>query len=249
MSDSRTWTLGPDVTRLVVLGDPHGDIVGLDEVLQREAGPHTAFVSVGDNVGYADGRLSSELVAMLEAQGIPSVRGNHEAWVEDGTLRLVSDGPPGLTPEAAAWVAALPRRLKVQAPALPGLEVSVVHAVGEWSYVNVKNARNLLDVEGTQLVFCGHTHRPAIYTLDRAGKVASRRFEPTRKTPMVAELDPATRYVVDAGSLARPSRIRGGMAPERSTYAVLDLVARRVSLCALDKTPRIQAMFARMFDV
>ncbi|MCA8924989.1 MAG: metallophosphoesterase family protein [Planctomycetes bacterium] len=246
--DTHTLSLPASITRLVVLGDPHGDVIGLDEVLRRERRADTAFVSVGDNVGYADGRLSSELCGLLEDQGIPSVRGNHEAWVRDGMLKLVSDGPPQLSERAQAWLAKLPRRIKVQAAALDGLRVSVVHAVGEWSYVNVRNARNLLDTEGSQLVFCGHTHRAAIYTLDARGEVSSRRFEPTRKTPMTADLDPRTRYVVDAGSLARPTRTRGGAALERSTYAVLDLVARRVSLHALDKTPRIQALFRRLMQ-
>jgi len=246
MDDTQTLALPAAVTRLVVLGDPHGDVIGLDEVLRRERNPQTAFVSVGDNVGYADGRLSSEMCALLQAQGIPSVRGNHEAWVDDGMLKLVSSGPPQLTPEALEWLAELPRRIVVKAVACDGLSISVVHAVGEWSYVNVRNARNLLDTEGTQLVFCGHTHRPTIYTLDREGQATSKRFEPTRKTPMRAALDPGKRYVVDAGSLARPARLRGGMAPERSTYAVLDLVARTVELRGLDKTPRIQALFRQL---
>ena len=56
-----TLRLPASTARLVVLGDPHGDLIALDLVLAREGKHGTAFVSVGDNVGYADAIVGAPL--------------------------------------------------------------------------------------------------------------------------------------------------------------------------------------------
>ena len=68
MTHERTDTLRlpADVNRLVVLGDPHGDLIGLELVLAKEGKPGTAFASAGDNVGYADGKVLSFMCQLLE---------------------------------------------------------------------------------------------------------------------------------------------------------------------------------------
>ena len=242
-----TWTLPPETTRLVVLGDPHGDLIGFEEVLAREERPGTAFVSVGDNVGYADGVLSSHFCALLAAKGVPSVAGNHEAWSEGGKLFLSPPGQPKeLTAEAWAWLQALPHRLVVASGAAPDLRIHVVHTLPDWAYVNADNAERFLDLEGADVVLCGHTHRPALYTALRGKRLAVRQLDPRSALPLEAKLEQGARYVVDAGSLARPSRPGRGTCEERGTYAVLDLVARSVRLHSVDKRPRIRALMKQM---
>jgi predicted phosphodiesterase len=240
-------TLAPEVTRLVVLGDPHGDIIGLEEVVAREHGPHIAMLSAGDNVGYADAVISSHLVALLAARGIRSVTGNHEAWSEGGHLFL---GPPGaprqLSPEAWAWCQALPYRLRVVAAALPALRLHLVHTFPEWSYVDAENAERLLDLEQADVVFCGHTHRPAVYTVERGKKTKVKRLDARSAKGIDVKLDPGARYVVDAGSLGRPTVPRLGPCLERGTYAAFDLVTRTVHLRSIDKTPRLQALMQQL---
>lgn len=232
------------VTRLVVLGDPHGDLIGLEEVLAREAGPHVAVLSAGDNVGYMDAVISSQLVATLAARGIRSVRGNHEAWSEGGRLFL---GPPGaprqLTPEAQAWCEALPYRLKVQAAALPALRIHVVHSFSDWSYVDAESAVHLADVERADVVFCGHTHKPAVHIIERgARRPKVKRLDPRSNKGLDVRWTPGARFVVDAGSLGRPTVPRLGPCIERGTYAAFDLVARTFELRSVDKGPRLQAL-------
>ena len=79
--------LPPTITRIVAIGDPHGDLAGLAAVLAREERDDTLLVSVGDNVGYGDSVVSSELCRRLAAKKVLSVHGNHEAWLEpDGRL-------------------------------------------------------------------------------------------------------------------------------------------------------------------
>src|SRR5205823_3364901 len=129
--------------RIVVLGDPHGDLVGLIEVLEREDRPEVQIFSAGDNVGYSDGPTSSELCRILAARKIPSVTGNHEAWSPTGRLFLpAAGGPPDLAPEAHAWCQALPLRIKIKALAAPDLAIVLVHSLPEWGYVAPDNAAN-----------------------------------------------------------------------------------------------------------
>ena len=246
MSAARAATLAlePGTERLVVLGDPHGDILGLDEVFAREDGPGTAYVSVGDNVGYADGETSSHLVALLQQRGIPSVLGNHEATLDDDGRMLLS--APGLsatvTPAALAWARALPRRLRVDAPARPAARISVVHTLPDWSYVSARAAERLLDVEQVDLVLCGHSHRAAVYRVAGDG-VTAHGLDPRRKTPLRVPWEDGARYVVDAGSLGRPNSPRGGARLDRATYAVVDFAAGELRLHAFDKGPRLRALF------
>jgi predicted phosphodiesterase len=246
MIDERTdvLRLPADVTRLVVLGDPHGDVIGLEEALAKEQRPGAVVLSAGDNIGYADALVSSALVATLQARGVRSVFGNHEAWSEGGRLFL---GPPGaptqLAPEAWAWCEALPYRIRIEAEALPGLRLVLVHSFSDWSYVGPESAERLLDIEDADVVFCGHTHKPAVYELApgaRAPKV--KRLDARSKKGVDAPLRAGTRYVIDAGSLGRPTVPRLGPTLERGTYAVLDLAARVFQLRSIDKTARLQAL-------
>ena len=238
-----TLALPPEVRRVVVLGDPHGDLIALDLVLGLEAGPETLILSAGDNVGYADATLSSYLCELLAAKGIRSVRGNHEAWSEEGELFQAPPGRPRQLSEAAwAYCEGLPHRIRLEAPG-SGRSIALVHSLPGWAYVNANQTKRLLDVEEADLVFCGHTHRPAIYSLKRGNRRARvARLDVRKPAPVRVELDPELRYVVDAGSLARPSAPRVGMVPTRGSYALLDLDARAIELRSVDKEPRLRQL-------
>ncbi len=247
--------LAADKRRLVVLGDPHGDLIALDVVLAREAGPETQIVSAGDNVGYADGTASSMLCRWLHESGVPSVRGNHEAWSAGGRLFLPGPGrTPHLQPEALAWCNGLPERIRVTFEDEPDLRISIVHALPGWGYADTRTAWRLIEHEGADLVFCGHSHRPAIYAVKppAAGEEPRprvRRLDPKGKTPEVSlPIFPGERAVIDAGSLARPSRPRGGMCPSKATYAVLDRDRRTLQVRCVDKTARARELAAGLLQ-
>ena len=239
-----TWTLPPAVTRLVVLGDPHGDLAGLEQVVVAEQGPTTAFVSVGDNVGYADGPQSSRFLARLAELGVRSVYGNHEDWATlDGRLFLVE--PRGadrqLSPAAIAWCEALPARLDVVFASAPGWRVRVAHTdLGkgvepEWPFMNDALVASFPADEGVDLVLFGHSHGAAIYRIDAAGAVTSTRLSLTGAERQAVRLDFGASFAVDAGSLGRPGYHPHPTRRGLGTYAVVDAVGRTVMLVAIDK--------------
>ena len=169
------------VTRIVALGDPHGDLAGLEVVLGGEERAGTAILSVGDNIGYADANACSELCRRLATRGIPSVFGNHEDWSsDDGELFLMKKpgGTKVLAADALAFCRARPMRIRITLEKEPGLVVSVVHTLARevdgrigWEYVTPVNADVLADEEGAQVVLCGHSHGPAIYEISPDGQV------------------------------------------------------------------------------
>lgn len=239
--------LAVEKTRLVVLGDPHGDVAGLDAVERAELpSARTAFVSAGDNVGYGAGPESSALCQRLEAAGIASVYGNHEAWMgEDGALPIVADRsrPRTLSADALRFCRALPLRILVGFDARPSLRVALVHTLVEpeeplrWPFVDASAAPQLPELARATVVFVGHSHGPAIYALERGRLRAQHRLDLTARTPHFVRvpLEPGRRYVVDAGSLARP-----GYHPEPgrfdlATWAALDLTTDTLSLHAAAK--------------
>ncbi len=219
--------LPPGTTRIVALGDPHGDVVSVERLL-AEQGEGTLVLSVGDNVAAWDLEGSTRLCELLARRGLPSVRGNHDACLgEDGEMLLA---PPELDarlpPGTAAFSRGLPRRLRLSGA---GLALSVVHTLADWSYVSAEAAPTLLEEEQADLVMCGHSHRPAIYEVGPAGDVAV--TAPGARVGAVSvSLRPGLRYVVDAGSVARPALAGGDEDPAWGSYAVLDLAARTVEL-------------------
>jgi predicted phosphodiesterase len=234
--------------RIVVLGDPHGDLIGLIEVLEREDRPEVQIFSAGDNIGYTDGPTSSEMCRLLVERKIPSVTGNHEAWSPAGKLFL---GPPGmsldLTPEAHAFCQGLPYRLKIRAKAAPDLAFTLIHTVPNWDYVTPENARNFSLVEDADVIFSGHTHRPAVYTISEAGISVEHASLSPKKSPLRVLLAKGKRYIADAGSIARPNQ--GFKAQiEKGSYAALDLEKRILEVHAFSKKERIEELMRRVVE-
>jgi hypothetical protein len=231
--------LPASITRLVGLGDPHGDLTGLERVLAHESGSHVAHVSVGDNVGYADGATSSIFCARLETLKIPSVLGNHEEWMSpEGDLFIGRRGGNNkLTRPALAYCHALPFRLRVRALARPELRVVVVHSLKEdrWEYVDALNARDLLDAESADVVLSGHSHGPKLIDVGYGERVTIQRLELEDGAILVIPIDTGHRYIVDCGSLARPGHHPDPGRFELATYGVVDVAAGTLGLRAIAK--------------
>lgn len=236
--------LGPEARRLVALGDPHGDVAGLDAVLACERRGAPIFVSVGDNVGYADAASASALCQRLAELGIRSVHGNHEAYADEGD---------GLSGEALAWTGGLPMRLRVQSETALGAIV-VVHTLTDdedtaaefadvddpilYDYVGPSNADVLADAEGARVVFCGHSHGPVIYEISPTGAARTHLLELEPGARLDLRVRDGMRYVINAGSLARPGHHPAPGRPDLATYGVVDFSKGTVGLRAVEKNLR-----------
>jgi hypothetical protein len=104
-----------------------------------------------------------------------------------------------------------------------------------WDYVSAANADLLANDEQADVVFVGHSHGPAIYTIPPEASTRVSRLDLEKGEPLTIFVKPGLKYVVDAGSLARP-----GFHPEPGrfdlgAYAVLNLGRRVIALHAVGK--------------
>ena len=223
--------LDPKIKRLVVLGDIHGEKDRLLACLQSERREDTAFVSVGDNVGYNDGPASSQVWRILRDWRIPSVCGNHEAWIRGRRLWIVA-GPSKellVDDDAYAWIMGLPLRIEMTTPHLQEKRSVVQHApldreLQDWLYLHneIPPESVFRQMPGDILCF-GHTHKAAMYSVDEAGDV-DMDFLAVRPSGVLSwELDMSQkRYILDAGSIGRPCR-KGDRVLDVGTYGVIEL--------------------------
>lgn len=164
------------------------------------------FVLLGDYVGYgADPAWTVETVADLVAKGAVAVRGNHDSAVGDPTIGLNIEAQVAmewtrreLDKSERAFLADLP----TSASAGPVLYVHAsARAPDAWTYVtDTTGAAHSLMASSAQVVFCGHTHVPAVYSMSTVGKMTA--FTPVDGVPIA--LLPARRWLVVAGSVGQP---------------------------------------------
>jgi putative phosphoesterase len=191
--------------RVAVLSDIHGNRFALEAVLEdidRDPVRIDRIVCAGD---LAFGGVDpAGTLALLARRGIPSVRGNTDAWVAEGT------GPRREDP-ALAWVRqqldpADLDRLRSLPPTLDVGELLVCHGTpgdAEGFLVNTHDGLVLTDGEVLEAlgaaaqrlaVVCGHTHRPAVRRVGRtlvvnAGPVSYARDGDPRACYAILEVD------------------------------------------------------------
>lgn len=120
-----------------------------------------------------------------------------------------------------------------------------------WNYIIYEEAaeRNFR-FRDEQLMFCGHTHHAAIWELTGNGvcrqKLEQRFRQPAAKAESVSfKLNPATRYIVNVGSVGYP---RNDLC---SAYGIFDADARRMTIRRLpfDFKSYITEMLNRDLDL
>lgn len=193
--------------RLAILSDIHANREAFEAVLAAaEAAGAERLVLLGDIVGYgADPEWCAERARALAAEGAVVLQGNHDEAV----------GKPGATMNATAAFALewTRRQLGAEARAfLASLPLSAregeclfVHAdasaPASWNYVlDAADAGAHLAACEARVSFCGHVHRPALYSLAGAGKVTH--FRPVSRTPV--PLLPQRRWLAVVGSVGQP---------------------------------------------
>ncbi len=177
------------------------------------------YVFLGDYVGYgADPVFAIETVMAQVERGALAILGNHDA------AALVPD--PRMSGAAAAAIEWTRRRLDAgHLDFIKGLPLTgeddgrlYVHASadtpGAWRYVTDRRAAaECLAATNAKVIFCGHTHVPALFHRSLTGRTARFRPQDGVELPLTAAL----RWLAVIGSVGQPRDHNPA-----ACYAVLD---------------------------
>jgi diadenosine tetraphosphatase ApaH/serine/threonine PP2A family protein phosphatase len=208
----------------------------------RERGAER-MVLLGDYVGYgADPEWTVTTVMELVDKGAVAVLGNHDNAVGDTGEDLNVEAQVAM--EWTRGELGVPeRRFLANLPLTAEEEGRLyVHADARrprsWIYVaDAAEAARSIEATPAHLSFCGHIHRPALYSMSITGKMTA--FTPT--TGVAVQLLPGRRWLAVLGSVGQP---RDGN--PAAAYLMLDTVRREITWCraAYD----IEAAAARIRD-
>jgi predicted phosphodiesterase len=211
--------------KLALVSDLHANLEALDAVLAdlERASPGARLVCAGDIVGY--GPDPEACIARLEERGALCVMGNHDEMVL-GLRDFSRCGYAGII--AAVWtrsrLSASARAYLESLPSYVRITPSVFVCHGDLTsadtYVSTRERAEHALAElrsrhpSAEVLVCGHTHHPALYT-QQSG------FQLVRSS---GEYELAPLSLINPGSVGQA---RDGVPSAR--YAVLDTERRRVS--------------------
>jgi diadenosine tetraphosphatase ApaH/serine/threonine PP2A family protein phosphatase len=187
---------------VVILSDVHANLPALEAVLKDVArtAPGAPIWHCGDVVGY--GASPNEVVAELQRVGAIGVMGNHDlAALGDDVIETFNEGAHAaalwtrdvLTAESRSWLRALPKVLEMGSATI--VHASLRDPIMEY-VVQQEVAEENLRLLATPLLFHGHTHIPALWSLQDG--VA-------RTTHVGAEAIPLrSGSLINAGSVGQP---------------------------------------------
>lgn len=215
--------------RLALLADIHGNRQAFAACLDaaRERGAD-AFVLLGDVVGYgADPEWAVDTVMAMVEDGAIAVQGNHDRAIgtpsdtmNDDAHFVIEWTRGRLDPRQRRFLAELPltrrdgERLYVHADAS--------NPAG-WRYIrDTPSAARSIMAADAAISFCGHVHRPALYSMSAAAKMTS--FVPT--TGIAVQLLPGRRWLAVLGSVGQP---RDG--DPAAAFAMFDTERHEITYC------------------
>jgi diadenosine tetraphosphatase ApaH/serine/threonine PP2A family protein phosphatase len=186
------------------------------------------MICLGDYVGYgADPEWTVETVMGLVERGAMAVRGNH-----DSAIGTMSESMNAEAQFAIEWtrdrLSAAQRRFLAELPlTLQEEDRLYVHSEASsparWRYVqSTADAARSIQATAVQATFCGHIHRPALYSMSSAAKMTS--FVPTAGVPV--QLLAGTRWLAVLGSVGQP---RDG--DPAASFAMFDTRSREITYC------------------
>ena len=164
----------PDLlpTHVGVIGDVHAEDELLETALAHfAAGGISTLLCTGDVV---DGAGSAQRCCnLLHQRRVLTVRGNHDRWLAEGTLRTLPDAtrPEHLDAAASAYLAALPRTLEFSSPLG---SVLLCHGIGQNDMARVRDddfgyalaandeLQHLLRLARHRVVINGHSHHAMV---------------------------------------------------------------------------------------
>lgn len=193
----------------------------------RELGAQRT-VLLGDYVGYgADPDWVVNKVMELVEQGAMAVLGNHDSAINTTREQMSTEAK-----FAIEWtrgeLGTAQRRFLAELPlAINDEDRLYVHSEASnpknWIYVqSVADAARSLAFDPAQITFCGHIHRPALYSMSATAKMTG--FTPTTGVPI--QLLPGRRWLCVLGSVGQP---RDGN--PAAAFLMLDTDKREITYC------------------
>ncbi len=183
-------------------------------------------VLLGDYVGYgADPEWTVKTVMTLVEQGAMAVLGNHDSAVSDSREQLNVEAQIVIEWTRGELGSAERRFLKELPLTLKDDDRLYVHSDASnpksWRYVTgVEDAARSISATSAAITFCGHVHRPALYTMSATGKITA--YTPI--TGSAIQLLPSRRWLAVLGSVGQP---RDGN--PAASYVLLDTKRRELT--------------------
>ena len=215
--------------RVAIFADIHANREAFAACLAqaRDRGAAPAIL-LGDYVGYgADPEWTVATVMDLVDNGAIAVRGNH-----DDALANLRDTMNWEAQTAIEWTRGelgfSQRQFLKELPfTVTDDDRLYVHSDASrpsaWRYVvSADDAARSIDAASARITFCGHVHRPQLYTIGATGRIAA--ITPT--TDAIIPLSPNSRWLAVVGSVGQP---RDG--DPAASYAMLDTDRRELTYC------------------
>jgi diadenosine tetraphosphatase ApaH/serine/threonine PP2A family protein phosphatase len=214
---------------LAVFSDIHGNRQAFEACLKvARARGAERFVLLGDFVGYgADPEWVVETAMDLVAHGAVAVRGNHDEAVNSATESMNNEAQIAIEWTRGRLDAAQ-RRFLAELPMLvQDGDRLYVHSEASspkrWHYVRTTaDAAKSLIATPSHVTFCGHIHRPALYSMSVTAKMTS--FVP--KTEVPVQLLRGRQWLAVLGSVGQP---RDG--DPASSFVLFDTVSCQITYC------------------
>ena len=218
-----------DIVRLAIFADIHANRQAFSACLDSaRARGAERIICLGDIVGYgADPEWAVDTVMALVADGALAVVGNHDAAVGTASETMNAEAQAAiewtrgrLSAPQRRFLADLPMELKEDDRLYVHSEAS---QPARWHYVrSTSDAARSMAATDSHVTFCGHIHKPALYSMSSAAKMTS--FIPTSEMPI--QLSSGRRWLAVLGSVGQP---RDGNAA--AAYAMFDTASRELTFC------------------
>ncbi len=186
------------------------------------------IICLGDYVGYgADPEWTVDTVMALVDRGALAVRGNHDNAVAGSSETMNAEAQA-----AIEWtrgrLSTVQRRFLAELPlACEEDDRLYVHSEAsspaKWRYVlsTADAGRSLMSTEA-HITFCGHVHKPALYSISVTGKMTS--FVPI--SGVSVQLLTGRRWLSVLGAVGQP---RDG--DPAASFAMFDTSSREITWC------------------
>jgi len=213
--------------RIALLSDIHANQPAFAACLARARSEGAErFILLGDYVGYgADPDWCVSTVMELVAGGAVALLGNHDCAVGNPRVQMNTEANAAmewtrsqLGQAQRKFLAELPLTFEEQGRLFVHSDAS---QPGHWNYVlDAGDAAQSLHATPEPVTFCGHVHRPTLYSMSTTGKMTT--FTPTSDVPI--QLLQGRQWLAVLGSVGQP---RDGN--PAASLAMLDTTRRELT--------------------